>query len=338
MRLAAEEILKESRISVVTTHGKCRYCGKWTVTPGRHAPRECCKERACQSAYANERQRLANGQPIGTVVFTCKGCGAPYETKNIGAKSWCLGCAGERNRAKRVWHEPVSWRRVMERDGWKCQHCGRETLENARGTGADNQPELDHVLPISQGGAHSYANTQCLCRACNAAKGNRIEAEPRLTGGADTAGYRTAKYPPCPSRARKLAGIPRTCNCGCGETYTPYASSSAGGGNDKYKAGHWKRTAEAREAAHVFEMTHQNGRKGGCYGHVRLGVGTAQDIVAAAPDAATSGEQEPMYAPVPGIKYPSGEATSSYGGPELAAAQAAMRARMAAKPCAMVAS
>ena len=35
-------------------------------------------------------------------------------------------------------------------------------------------PELDHIHPVSKGGAHSYANTQCLCRQCNAGKSDSL--------------------------------------------------------------------------------------------------------------------------------------------------------------------
>lgn len=34
-------------------------------------------------------------------------------------------------------------------------------------------PSLDHVIPMSKGGAHSYANTQLAHWLCNVTKGNR---------------------------------------------------------------------------------------------------------------------------------------------------------------------
>jgi len=60
---------------------------------------------------------------------------------------------------------------VFERDGWRCQICGVSTPKSRRGTCHANAPELDHVVPISRGGQHTRANTQCACRACNGAKG-----------------------------------------------------------------------------------------------------------------------------------------------------------------------
>ena len=59
---------------------------------------------------------------------------------------------------------------VLERDGWRCQICGVSTPKSRRGTTHANAPELDHIQPLSKGGAHTMANTQCACRACNQRK------------------------------------------------------------------------------------------------------------------------------------------------------------------------
>lgn len=65
---------------------------------------------------------------------------------------------------------------VFERDGWSCQLCGCSTPKSLRGTYEPNAPELDHIIPVSKGGAHTEKNLQCLCRACNIAKS---DAYPR---------------------------------------------------------------------------------------------------------------------------------------------------------------
>lgn len=63
--------------------------------------------------------------------------------------------------------------RVFERDGWLCQLCGVQTPKALMGTLERNAPELDHIVAVSKGGAHSYENTQCLCRGCNGIKSDR---------------------------------------------------------------------------------------------------------------------------------------------------------------------
>jgi 5-methylcytosine-specific restriction endonuclease McrA len=63
---------------------------------------------------------------------------------------------------------------VLKRDGWKCKSCGIYTPKAKRGTYDNDAPEVDHIIPLSKGGEHSMANTQCLCRKCNLVKSNTI--------------------------------------------------------------------------------------------------------------------------------------------------------------------
>jgi 5-methylcytosine-specific restriction endonuclease McrA len=84
-----------------------------------------------------------------------------------------------RRRAKKFGcsYEPVSKRKVFERDGWKCQICGISTPEAKRGTIDDDAPELDHIIPLAKRGDHSYRNTQCACRRCNLLKSDTSPEE-----------------------------------------------------------------------------------------------------------------------------------------------------------------
>jgi 5-methylcytosine-specific restriction endonuclease McrA len=55
----------------------------------------------------------------------------------------------------------LSRRAVMVRDSFECQYCGRP---------ADN---VDHVVPRSRGGSHTWENVVAACRPCNSRKENR---------------------------------------------------------------------------------------------------------------------------------------------------------------------
>lgn len=66
---------------------------------------------------------------------------------------------------------------VFERCEWHCQRCGTHTPSHLRGQHKPNSPELDHIVPLSKGGEHSYANTQLLCRKCNAFKTDKLTTE-----------------------------------------------------------------------------------------------------------------------------------------------------------------
>ena len=60
-------------------------------------------------------------------------------------------------------------RRVFAREAWTCQYCGRP---------AEN---VDHVIPKSRGGEHSWENVVAACRRCNSRKENRLPHEMGLT-------------------------------------------------------------------------------------------------------------------------------------------------------------
>lgn len=71
---------------------------------------------------------------------------------------------------------------VFDRDGWRCQLCKCLTPRKYRGSYHPRAPELDHIVPLSAGGEHSYRNTQCACRSCNSTKGARALGQMRLFG------------------------------------------------------------------------------------------------------------------------------------------------------------
>jgi 5-methylcytosine-specific restriction endonuclease McrA len=63
----------------------------------------------------------------------------------------------------------VTRRSVFVRDGHRCQYCGAQ---------AEN---IDHVVPRSRGGAHSWENVVACCRRCNTRKEDRLLEEAGLS-------------------------------------------------------------------------------------------------------------------------------------------------------------
>lgn len=58
---------------------------------------------------------------------------------------------------------PVSRREVLRRDGYSCQYCG-----------SGKRLTLDHVIPRSKGGQHTWNNVVAACERCNGRKGDHL--------------------------------------------------------------------------------------------------------------------------------------------------------------------
>jgi len=57
--------------------------------------------------------------------------------------------------------------RVVRRDNYTCQHCGKHLL--------DNEVEFDHRIPISRGGSSDEHNLRLTCHDCNRDKSDRVD-------------------------------------------------------------------------------------------------------------------------------------------------------------------
>lgn len=66
-------------------------------------------------------------------------------------------------------HTALTRRAVFARDHWSCQYCGHP---------AEN---VDHVVPRSKGGPHSWDNVVAACRRCNSRKENRLPHEAGMS-------------------------------------------------------------------------------------------------------------------------------------------------------------
>jgi 5-methylcytosine-specific restriction endonuclease McrA len=74
-------------------------------------------------------------------------------------------------KSERHWKvPPVSRREVLRRDHHRCQYCG-----------STKHLTLDHVIPRSKGGQHSWDNVVIACATCNSFKGDRLLNEIKMT-------------------------------------------------------------------------------------------------------------------------------------------------------------
>lgn len=64
---------------------------------------------------------------------------------------------------------------VAERDGWRCGICGRRVSRM--------NWSIDHVVPLSQGGEHTYTNVVLAHKRCNSKRGaGYLPVQPSLLG------------------------------------------------------------------------------------------------------------------------------------------------------------
>jgi 5-methylcytosine-specific restriction endonuclease McrA len=174
-------------------------------------------QRACSTACATARNRAsarrhydAHGRTPQAII-TCRECRSVFQTSHGGQTTFCSrrcarrwgGRVSGRNHIERARRRGLPRERfdpveIFERDSWRCQLCHRSTPQRLRGSCDERAPELDHIVPIALGGAHTRANTQCACRRCNINKGARPFGQLRLVGMTAQAprGAKVADRPP----------------------------------------------------------------------------------------------------------------------------------------------
>lgn len=190
---------RRQRFAIQRTPGPCEICGTMIAVGGGR--------KACSTACSNQLKILRMLRRNRSTVEherkprACRECGSVF-LPEYGDKRRHF-CSAECNKA---WNRRVSRRvrrarikgvrleavdplAVFERDGWNCYICGQATPKKLRGTQSPNAPELDHVIPISAGGGHTYANTACCCRACNSAKGAKVNEQSLLFVRSAQAGF-----------------------------------------------------------------------------------------------------------------------------------------------------
>lgn len=196
-RLKAEErhknkLLKEKAMY----YYNCAYCGKPFNT---YYPNNIYCSETC--SY-NGNLRLKREQWAEAYIprtFICKECGAEVITKCADTRKefCCQTCMNKYNR--RIEHqtdrhkkylsnykqrrekqihsafvEHVSYHDLYKRDCGICQICGLPVLYDKQ---ADDSwgATIDHIVPLSKGGAHSMNNCQITHRICNSLKSDNDE-------------------------------------------------------------------------------------------------------------------------------------------------------------------
>lgn len=172
-------------------YGECVECGRTMVT--RHGRKLCSME--CQKARVRAQQRLrlrVNATPRESRAHipeprVCP-CGNPYMSRAVNQVYCTRACRRrvekDRRRAVKVaaYVEDVWRSRIFERDGWRCQLCGKK-VARTRVVPHPRAPVLDHIVPLACGGTHEPRNVQLACFLCNSVKSHHAANDQlRLVG------------------------------------------------------------------------------------------------------------------------------------------------------------
>lgn len=180
---------------------RCRECGhEFERFVDLHCKTECpeCmrleverhkEEHRAKSEQEQKRalmQRLVN---LLAYEHVCPECGRKFRHSNP-YKVYCTArCAQHHKgngdsvkRAKKNGAEydcSISLDKLIDRDGLACYLCGKTcTKEDKRwGTFGPDYPTIDHVIPLSKGGSHTWDNVKVACGECNCVvKGAKVLA------------------------------------------------------------------------------------------------------------------------------------------------------------------
>lgn len=173
-----------------------RRCGKCESVIDDGSRARVCRPCRLEDGRVKSTTRAESAHKALALVVSCAGCRAEFcPMYGYSHATLCTCCRVDRDaqgkrtsrlarkmRQRTQTVESVNAIKVFDRDGWRCQLCKRKTPRKLRGTLDSRAPELDHIMPVSIGGEHSYRNTQCTCRACNGAKSNRPMGQSLLFG------------------------------------------------------------------------------------------------------------------------------------------------------------
>jgi 5-methylcytosine-specific restriction endonuclease McrA len=161
---AVRELVEFAEANLETS--PCSKCGQTTYNLTRVSPDGVSAELVCSFCNRKRYCRLRPGADTGRflslmqcALATGRNAGYAYVHLPIQARAPAVD-------NRQSLREPVpEWlaSRIFHRDNGRCRKCG-----------STQQLQIDHIIPVSRGGATTEENLQLLCRDCNLSKGANI--------------------------------------------------------------------------------------------------------------------------------------------------------------------
>jgi 5-methylcytosine-specific restriction endonuclease McrA len=184
----------------MTEQPRCKECNAVFLPSARYAHQQVFCNMQCKRRY-HHRAEITSGRRFVAASMrqetkTCLYCKSEFRTSRS-VKTHCSRTCSLKDRAwkpegmkaKGVRARYTQRRREAQRNGdkdlttytiWKaesgrCRACSKQTIDpttprKLKPAKRDAWASLDHIVPLSSGGTHTWANAQLLCYPCNSGK------------------------------------------------------------------------------------------------------------------------------------------------------------------------
>ncbi|MBO7726942.1 MAG: HNH endonuclease [Oscillospiraceae bacterium] len=131
-------------------------------------------------SYGRDRSRKIRGSKEHN--RKCVVCGKEFSTY-IQHKHTCCDKCKCSHKLKRIPKDQIvdtdiTVKALYERDGGICYLCGKpcdfNDIDKERHAIGSNYPTVDHVIPVTRGGMHSWDNVKLAHLSCNSAKHDKV--------------------------------------------------------------------------------------------------------------------------------------------------------------------
>lgn len=176
-------VINRSMISIRKRHCSCPVCVKNTLERNKQKKRQ----QQTINEQIKKAERFSRTQLIGMRV--CVECGAlfiPINKNNIRCSPECIRKANNRSSDARlnqnnIVDKDITLTRLFNRDNGQCWLCGKrcdysdkEVRDGGTVVVGYNYPSIDHVIPLAEGGLHSWGNVRLAHWRCNSLKRDKI--------------------------------------------------------------------------------------------------------------------------------------------------------------------
>lgn len=161
---------------------RCRVCE-------RVAPHGVGRDSFC--SYRCENSHRRSSLTCAVTYGNCRRCGDLYCSRATMDSGFCSSACSQRaakSRRKAFARtikrsgESFTLREIADRDGWRCHLCGKKVPDREYAA-RDDDPTMDHLIPVSLGGQHLMTNVALAHNRCNWERGNReVAFQLRLVG------------------------------------------------------------------------------------------------------------------------------------------------------------